>query len=261
MSYQNDNYGRVLFIISCMIIKERDSKQAEIEELTSLLSLPLPDNKRFLVERELRFIKSGERGEKDPAFFIDFHYGNSWRWAVIHDLRLELQGQVARIDHLLINSLFDMYVLESRNFSYGVKITETGEFLAGSDTKYFAIESPIEQNDRHVFLLEKILGARDMMPARLGMSIIPAVKSYVLISPASRLIRPEAAKFDTSMVIKADTLGTTINERVDKTSATPVFASLSKMAEEVAMMDVAQKIADLHRPVKIDYRQRFGIAL
>jgi hypothetical protein len=48
-----------------MIIKKRDSKEADIKELTSLLSLPLPDNKRFLIERELRFVKSGEKGERD----------------------------------------------------------------------------------------------------------------------------------------------------------------------------------------------------
>ena len=43
-----------------MIIKKRDSKQAEIDELTTLLSVPLPDNKKFLIEQELRFIKSGK---------------------------------------------------------------------------------------------------------------------------------------------------------------------------------------------------------
>jgi len=43
-----------------MIIKKRDSKQAEIDEITTLLSVPLPENKKFLIERELRFIKSGK---------------------------------------------------------------------------------------------------------------------------------------------------------------------------------------------------------
>ena len=55
-----------------MIIKKGDSKEADIKELSSLLSLPLPDNKRFLIERELRFIKSGDKGEKDSAYFIRF---------------------------------------------------------------------------------------------------------------------------------------------------------------------------------------------
>lgn len=60
-----------------MIIKKRDSKDSDINELTSLLSLNLPENKKFLIERELRFVKSGDRGEKDSAYYIDFIYSSS----------------------------------------------------------------------------------------------------------------------------------------------------------------------------------------
>jgi hypothetical protein len=31
-------------------------------------------------------------------------------------------------------------LLESKNFSYGIKITDTGEFLVDNGNKYFAIE-------------------------------------------------------------------------------------------------------------------------
>jgi hypothetical protein len=43
-----------------MIIKKRDSKQAEIDEIATLLSVPLPENKKCPIERDLRFIKSGK---------------------------------------------------------------------------------------------------------------------------------------------------------------------------------------------------------
>ncbi|NTV47823.1 MAG: NERD domain-containing protein, partial [Chlorobiales bacterium] len=43
---------------------------------------------------------------------------NSKNWAVIHDLRLEHENQVAQIDHLMINRSFDFYVLESKNYAY-----------------------------------------------------------------------------------------------------------------------------------------------
>ncbi|MDI6744166.1 MAG: nuclease-related domain-containing protein [Thermodesulfovibrionales bacterium] len=99
-----------------MIIKKRDPKEAEIKELTSLLSLPLPESKRFLIERELRFVQSGDKGENDSAYFIDFELASSSRWAVIHDLRLECRNRVAQIDHLLINRVFDVYVLEQKLF-------------------------------------------------------------------------------------------------------------------------------------------------
>jgi hypothetical protein len=53
-----------------MIIKRRDSKQAEIDEITTLLSVPLPMNKKFLIEQELRPIKSGDQGRNGrcPTF-------------------------------------------------------------------------------------------------------------------------------------------------------------------------------------------------
>ena len=70
------------------------------QELESLLKLPLNTKQRFLVERELKIMKAGERGEQDSAYFLDFAYGNSENWALIHDLRIEWQGRVAQIDHL-----------------------------------------------------------------------------------------------------------------------------------------------------------------
>ena len=94
-----------------MIIKKMDSKQEEIAELTALLKGKLIPYQWFLIERELKTMKSGLYGEKDSAYYIDFYFANSRNWAVIHDLRLEHKGQVGQIDHLLINRFFDMYVL------------------------------------------------------------------------------------------------------------------------------------------------------
>ena len=242
-----------------MIIKKRDSKEAEIKELTSLLSLPLPESKRFLIERELQFIKSGDKGENDSAYFIDFELASSNRGVVIHDLRLECRDRVAQIDHLLINRVFDVYVLESKNFSYGVKITETGEFLVNYSNKYFSIESPIEQNKRHIIVLESAFQQYDIMPKRLGITMTPNFRNYIMVSPKSRVIRPSKGRFDTSMVIKADTLFTTIDKYVDNMAALSVFATASKITSFETVKEAAQRLATLHKPIKIDYRKRFGI--
>jgi Nuclease-related domain/Topoisomerase DNA binding C4 zinc finger len=242
-----------------VIIKSRDSKEADINELIFLLSLPLTEKKRFLIERELRFMKSGDRGENDSAYYIDFIYSASTNWAVIHDLRLEFDGKVAQIDHLLINRFFDFYVLETKNFSYLVKITEDGEFLVEYKNKYYAIESPIEQNKRHIHLLEDLLDERQIMPTRIGLRIAPSFKNYVLVSAKARVIRPPRKIFDTSMLIKADTLETTIMDNAEHISNISALASVSKTVSRDVMLNVAEKIAQLHRPAKINYRKRFGI--
>jgi len=242
-----------------MIIKKRDSKQAEIDELTTLLSVPLPENKKFLIERELRFIKSGDQGEKDAAYFIDFHFASSKRWAIIHDLRLEHRDKVAQIDHLLINRFFDIYVLESKNFFYGLKITATGEFLVNNGKNYFAIESPIEQNKRHQIVLEQVIKKYDIMPKRLGITLTPSFYCYVLVSPKSRVVMPDRDRFDTSMVIKTDTLRSAIDKRVDEMSSISVLTTASKISSFEAVVEVAKRLAALHRPFKTNYRKRFGI--
>ena len=95
-----------------MIIKEIDSKREEKEQLRQLLNRRLSERQRFLVERQLRNIETGEQGERDSAYFVDFYFGKSKNWAVIHDLRVEHNGQVAQIDHLVMNRFMNIYVLE-----------------------------------------------------------------------------------------------------------------------------------------------------
>jgi hypothetical protein len=133
-----------------MIIKRMDSKREEIRELKILLKGKLSSYQRFLIERELKAIRGGVSGERDSAYYIDFYFGDSRNWAVIDDLRLEHKGKVAQIDHLLINRFFDIYVLESKNYSYKLEITPEGEFQAYYSKEYIGIPSPIEQNKRHL---------------------------------------------------------------------------------------------------------------
>ncbi len=199
-----------------MIIKKMDSKQEEIAELTALLKGKLIPYQRFLIERELKTVRSGVYGEEDSAYYIDFYFGNSRNWAVIHDLRLEHKGQVAQIDHLLINRMFDIYVLESKNYSYKLKISPEGEFQVYYGKEYIGIPSPIEQNKRHIHLLDLFLKHRNILPKRMGISIRPRFKNLILVSPKCIISRPPEKKFDTSSVIKADTLRTKIDREVDK---------------------------------------------
>ncbi len=242
-----------------MIIKEKDSKQSEIDELSSLLALNLPEGKKSLIKKELNCLKSGERGEKDSAYYIDFDFDSSKNHAVIHDLRLEFENKVAQIDHLVINRLFDFYVLESKNFSDTLKITTEGEFLKAHNNKYNAITSPIEQNRRHIFLLDKVIKHYNIMPTRLGIQLSPTFRSYILVSPQSRVIKPSKEHFDASMVIKADTLRSQINKEFDERKFSGVITDIGKLSSAETVMEITRKLAKLHKPAKIDFKSRFGI--
>lgn len=242
-----------------MIIKKMDSKQGEIVELEKLLKDKLTSYQRFLIERELKAIRSGVYGERDSAYYIDFYFGNSKNWAVIHDLRLEYKGQVAQIDHLLINRFFDVYVLESKNYSYKLKITPEGEFQVYYGKEYIGIPSPIEQNKRHIHLLDLFLKSHNILPKRIGISIRPRFKNLILVSPKSIITRPSEKKFDTSCVIKADTLRTKIDWEVDKWHPIVDLATISKYCSSSTLAKTAKRMAAFHRPLRVDYRAKFDL--
>ena len=242
-----------------MIIKTKDSMDKAQQELESLLHLPLNSKQRFLVERELKIMKAGARGEQDSAYFLDFSYGNSENWALIHDLRIEWQGRVAQIDHIAINRLLHIYVLETKNFFYGMKINDQGEFNIWNGKAYVGIESPIEQNKRHVAVLEERVAARKLAPKRLGISLPILFKPYVLVSPKSRIIRPEGKGFPTDCVIKADQYKTLMDKQFDEINPVNIVANISKMVSSQTIEELAKGIADLHRPGSINYQAKFGI--
>jgi hypothetical protein len=242
-----------------LLIKKRDNHDEDVAILQRLLECDITAKQRFLIEREIKCIGSGARGEDSSAYYIDFRFRDSRNCAIIHDLRLECRGFVAQIDHLLINRLLDVYVLESKNYYYGVKITPEGEFLVWNGKTFVAIESPIEQNKRHIDLLERVFQLPGFLPTRLGVSIPPTFLSYVMVAPNSRVDRPSKAKFDTSMVIKADGLGAAIDKRIDDTSAVVAISSLAKLVSQETLEAFARKVVRLHRPAKIDYAAKFGI--
>ena len=105
---------------------------------------------------------------------------DSKRSAVIHDLRLEIGGRVAQIDHLLLHRTLTVFVLETKHLHAGIKITEEGEFLSWNDYKksYEGMASPFAQNERHIAVLRDAFD-RVEMPTRMGVRLTP-VFSYLM---------------------------------------------------------------------------------
>ncbi len=244
-----------------MLIKERDNRDSDEKNLQGLLNCPISVKQRFLIEREIRCIASGYRGEECPAYYIDFRYKDSPNWAVIHDLRLEYRGFVAGIDHVLINRFLDIYVLESKNYSCGIKISPEGEFLIRNGKAFVPIESPIEQNQRHIDLLQRVIQQPGFLPTKIGVSIYPSFLSYVLVAPNSRVDRPAKADFDTDTVIKADALVAAIEQRFSSTAPVGNISSRGKIVTQETLATFARRLVRLHRPSKNDYAAIFGVTI
>lgn len=242
-----------------MILKNKDTRAEDIQELNRLLTLNISSKQRSLIERELKCLMSGNSGESNSAYYLDFNFNQSKNWVVIHDIRIEHKGSVAQIDHLLMNRFLEIHVLESKNYFYGIKITEDGEFLSYNGKGYQGIESPIEQNKRHIDLLQRAIEDRNYAPTRLGVSIPITYKNYVLVAPTARIDRPLKQKFDTSMIIKADAYASHVGKELDSRSVLSTMLTVSKAVGADTLEELAQKIIRLHKPGKFNYAGKFGI--
>ncbi len=243
-----------------MLLKEKDPSDHALQELEAIAGQAgLPKDTLARIEKELKTLKAGKRGESDSAYHINFYYREKPNWAVIHDLRIEYGGNVAQIDHLLINRLLEVYVLESKSYAYGLKITDRGEFLYWDGHRYAAMESPIEQNKRHVAVLEKLLKGEGLLPKRLGMVLLPTFRPYVLVSPKSTVVRPDRKAFDTDMIIKSDELFKQIEANFDGAGFASDVRAVAKMVASETVIELGQELVKRHRPATIDYYAKFGV--
>ena len=238
-----------------MLIKEKDQNQQQIDYLTDLLDRDFPEAQKRQIERELKCLYSADKGEKSPAYYLELDFANNKNWALIHDLRIEHKGRVAQIDHLLIGRMMECYVIESKNFNSGVMISDEGDFSYFYKNKPYAIPSPIEQNERHIQLLDRFLSDNKLYPTRLGVALKPDYRNIVLISPTSRLTKPKKGLFDCSAVMKADKFVSHFKKDIETSS----LSSITKVMSSDSLMSFAEKLAFLHEAKPIDYKAKFSI--
>ena len=242
-----------------MLIKKKEFIEEDIQKLTDLLAQDFSLHQKFLIERELRILKSPLTGQPNSTHFLEFYYKDNRDWALIHDLRIENNGCAAHFDHILINRAFKFFVLESKNFTYGIKITGEGEFLIYDGNRYQLIQSPFDESRKQVEVLESVLRENEIIPKKMGIAVKPKIKSYMLLSPQSVIDRPPKSVFDSSMVVKGDLLIKTLQKQTKKAKRIlNRFVGASKEIKKDPLLWIACQLSSLHKPIKEDYEQKFG---
>ncbi len=242
-----------------MIIKKADDRSYDVETLKNLRSLPhITGDQVNRLDKELAALRSGLKGEREAAYHIDFHYGDGLNYAIIHDLRIEYEGQVAQIDHLILGRMLTGFLCETKYWSDGVSINPEGEFSAHYGQKTFGIPSPIMQNARHIKVLNSLFASTYIArPKRLGITLPINLKPITLVSTGAIIRRPSGKIREKFIeVIKADQLGDYIQVHMDKNTS---VLSLGTLISADKLRRLAQSIAALHKPIRINYAAKFGI--
>ena len=68
-----------------MIIKNKDNNQNSIDYLSDLLERDLSDEKKSLIEREIKNLYSGSSDEEAASYFLNIEFKHSKNWILIHD--------------------------------------------------------------------------------------------------------------------------------------------------------------------------------
>jgi hypothetical protein len=240
-----------------MILKHKDDLAPQVAELERLRALPcLSKSQRDNLDDELGAIRAGAKGEKEAAYHIDFGWKNGKNSVVIHDLRVEHEGRVAQIDHLILMRTLECHVLETKGFSSEVRISDGGEWETRTRYGWRGIASPVEQNRRHIEVLQAFINDHNLSPKRLGVSMPWRFHNWVLISPKCQLRR---SGDEWGRVVKMDLFEKRFSEHVDATGFLDTLSSVSKLVRLETIQAVGEALVAAHRPSVIDFAGKFGI--
>jgi len=230
-----------------MLIKSPDDKKRRLRLLEELRrSDRLDERQKDWLRNEYWRLAQGTSGERDAAHYLDMTFSESKNHAVLHDLRLEADGQIAQIDHLVVNRMLYFFLLETKTYSGSLHINEQGEFMAEySGERRYGIESPLEQSRRHETVLKKVL-ERLEITGRAGTA--PTFIHIVMMHPKAIIHRPPADKYDTSMIIKADQFATWHRKFVKKMGVATTFAGMVNLRVRGTVKEWGEQLKGEHRP-------------
>lgn len=240
-----------------MIIKHFVPRNDDIAELKRLSELDcVSGQQRAAIEKEIKLIEAGDRNEQQTAYELELKFKMSQNHALIHGLRLDVDGDVAQIDHLVITRFLDIFVIESKSFSGGVAINEEGEFTAFHNGKPMARPSPIVQNDIHCMILKRAIEAKKFrVPTRLGIPIRAKIRPIVLIGNKNRITRPRKKFPELKQVMKAEKFLSYFSKEMEKIN----LFDVAKMFGIETLTDFATSMVEQHPPITVNWAARFGI--
>lgn len=153
-----------------------------------------------------KFQAFGQRAEKQMAFYLKRAFQENDKICVINDLRIEKDGDIAQIDHLIVHS-YGFIVIESKSVTSEISVNDYGEWSRCYQQQNKGMPSPVEQAKRQAqFLLDYLVSNESHLirKALIFQSSFTNFKFDVLvaISDSGIINRPKKIKIEE--VYKAD---------------------------------------------------------
>lgn len=239
-----------------------DPIDGDIAELEAIHQHVMATDKRLArqVKADLLKLKAGHSAEKNAAHLLDKHHADSKKAIVLHDLRFEVDGDVAQIDHLRINRFGYVCLYETKSFNTGLKIDEDGTFWRWDNyqKQHVEIPSPLLQSKRHETTVRKVLNM-------INYNALEFVH-FVLVDYKASLDKPKRKEFD--LVCRPDRLKEAEDKYLNTFRAKDLLAvtkglgrllSSDGIYSEEDLKRFGRKLTKLHKPLKRDHWARYGL--
>ncbi len=150
--------------------------------------------------------KAGRAAEEQMAFYLRRAFKDDADTRVLNGLRVEHDGEVAQIDHLVLHP-FGLIIVESKSVTTTVRINAHGEWTRWCGGSSRGMPSPMLQAERQRDVLDNLLASREDPHYRnLFHEVVIAISDQGVIQ------RPRYLDLD--KVLKADQVPSHIFEQI-----------------------------------------------
>lgn len=103
-----------------------------------------------------KFLVAGRRAEEQMAHYLRRFFGTSSEVDVLNYLRIEMGGEVAQMDHLVLHP-FGLTIVESKSVAGSVQIKDDGQWIRWFNRQPQGMRSPVTQARMQGMLLKELL--------------------------------------------------------------------------------------------------------
>ena len=103
-----------------------------------------------------KFAVAGRRAEEQMAHYLRRFFASSTEVDVMNYLRIDLQGEVAQMDHLVLHP-FGITIVESKSVAGSVQIKDDGQWIRWFNKQPQGMRSPVTQGKMQAMLLRELL--------------------------------------------------------------------------------------------------------
>lgn len=199
------------------------------------------------------FQKYGYNAEKQMAFYLKRAFQYKEDVFVINDLRLEMNDDVAQIDHLIVHR-FGFTIVESKSVTSKISINEFGEWTRHYPKYTRGMPSPVNQAKRQADFLKNFLMARSDFLLRKKLVFNASMSDFkfdVLVAISDSGIINRAKNTEIPEVHKADQITDALNELLSSYAGTNkniLTLNVNWQLADSSMEKITQYLLLSHKP-------------